>query len=38
MISAWNLLWIIPISASAGMFMTAMCVVAKKGDKHLDGE
>ena len=36
MISAWHLLWIVPVSASAGLFMTALCEVAKKGDEHID--
>ena len=36
MISAWHLLWIVPLSASAGLFMAALCVVAKKGGEHID--
>lgn len=27
MISAWNLLWIIPLSATFGMFVTALVAV-----------
>ena len=36
MISVWHLLWIVPLSASAGLFMAALCVVAKRGDEHID--
>jgi hypothetical protein len=33
MISALHLLWIIPLSASFGLFITALMVAGKNGDK-----
>jgi hypothetical protein len=33
MISAWHLLWIIPVAASFGMILTAIIVVGKNADK-----
>ena len=35
MISALHLLWIIPLSATVGVFMTALCVAAEEGDRQL---
>ena len=33
MISAWHLVWIIPLSALAGVLFTALCVAAsRRGD------
>lgn len=34
MISAWHLLWIIPLSASLGMLVTALCVAAKDNKEN----
>ena len=33
MISAWNLLWIIPVSVGIGMFYTALAVTTGRSDK-----
>lgn len=33
MISAWHLLWIIPLSAYAGMFITSLCVMARRDEE-----
>lgn len=33
MISAWHLVWIIPLSALAGLFSAVLCVAAsRRGD------
>jgi hypothetical protein len=34
MISAWHLLWIIPLSASLGFFVAAICVAAKDNKEN----
>lgn len=33
MISAWHLLWIIPLAASAGAFAMALCAAAGDADE-----
>jgi len=30
MISAWNLLWIVPVSASAGVIIAALCAAGRE--------
>lgn len=32
MISAWNLLWIVPLSAAAGLVIAAFCNAANEDD------
>ena len=32
MISAWHLLWIIPLSAMAGLFAAALCVASGRAE------
>lgn len=36
MISAWNLLWIIPLAASAGAAILACCILADGGVEDED--
>lgn len=33
-ISAWQLLWIVPLSMLAGFFFAALCTAAAKEDRH----
>ena len=32
MISAWHLLWIVPLSASIGLVTAALCVASGRGE------
>lgn len=36
MISAWHLIWIIPLSVGVGMFYTALAVTTGRSDKTED--
>lgn len=36
MMSVWHLLWIVPLSASLGLFVGALCNAAKDGDYNED--
>jgi len=38
MINALHLLWIVPLSASIGLVVTALCVAAKWNDRTINTE
>ena len=38
MISAWHLLWIVPLAAHFGLFIAALLAAAKRADKEIESE